>query len=353
MTGLRTRADELKALSELRAQIRREALDRPTPLLGLAILLFHVVVMLAGLAIFVASDPLWLRVPAIVLSTYGGLGIGMTGHNASHGAVTGAKRVDRALTYLTMTVFAGFSAHYWCHKHIRLHHSAPNNIGRDTDIDLLPFFALNEDEVRRAQGWQRRLYRVQHWLFPLAIGFNAMNLQRSGWLYLWRELRHGSGSRRQRMALWTDVGCLVLRVVLFLALPMLIWPPAAVIGVHMLREILNGYALFAGAAPAHFPAEAKFIKGDDAGFLTGQIHTTVNFRTGFWGRLVCLGAEYQIEHHLLPEANPLKMRRVSTIVEAFCSRHRYPYRRLGWAEGIVKSLGAVRQPKPVYQLCDL
>ena len=92
---------------------------------------------------------------------------------------------------------------------------------------------------------------------------------------------------------------------------------------------------------------------EDGGLLAGQIYTTVNFRTGFWGRLVCLGAEYQIEHHLLPEANPLKMRRISPIVEAFCRRHHYPYRQLGWAEGVVKSLRIVRHPKPVYRLGDL
>jgi fatty acid desaturase len=350
MARLQTRADELEALAELRAQIRREALDRQSPVLAVAILVFHLGVMLGGIAVFVASDLLWLRVIALVISTYGALGIGMTGHNASHYCVTGSKPVDRALTYLTMTVLHGISASFWRHKHVRLHHSAPNKIGLDTDIDLLPFFALNEDEVRAARGWRRRLYRVQHWVFPFAIGVNMMNLQIAGLCHIRQEMRrHG----RRGMAPWADLACVALHAALFLVLPALIWPVAPVIGFYLLREVLNGYTLFAVAAPAHFPPEAKFIKDEDCGLLAGQIYTTVSFRTGFWGRLVCLGAEYQIEHHLLPEANPLKMRRVSPIVEAFCRRHNYPYRRLGWAQGIVKSLRIMRQPKPVYRLGDL
>jgi fatty acid desaturase len=350
MARLQTRADELEALAELRAQIRREALDRQTPVLGLAILAFHLGIMLGGIAVFVAGDVLWLRVVALLISTYGALGIGMTGHNASHYGVTGSRPVDRALTYLTMTVLNGISATYWRHKHIRLHHSAPNNIGLDTDIDLLPFFALNEDEVRAARGWRRRLYRVQHWVFPIAIGANMMNLKISGLIHIRQEMRRRG---RRGMALRADLACLALHVALFLVLPALIWPVAPVIGFYLLREMLNGYIVFAAAAPAHFPPEAKFIKEEDGGLLAGQIYTTVNFRTGFWGRLVCLGAEYQIEHHLLPEANPLKMRRISPIVEAFCRRYHYPYRQLGWAEGVVKSLRIVRHPKPVYRLGDL
>jgi linoleoyl-CoA desaturase len=349
MAKLLTRADELKALAELRAQIRREALDRPTPVLSLAILLFHLVAMVGGMAVFVLGDPLWLRLVALWVSSYGALGIGMTGHNASHCGVTGSRRFDRVLVYLTMTVVHGISASYWIHKHVRLHHAAPNNIGHDTDIALMPFFALNEDEVGAAHGFWQRLYRIQHWLFPLVISINVLNLQVCGVMHLRQQWRQ----QRWRPVLWADPVCIALHVAIFLVLPSLIWSAVPVIGIYLLRLAINGYVVFAAAAPAHFPAEAKFIKGDDGGPLTVQTYTTVNFRTGFWGRLVCLGAEYQIEHHLLPEANPLKMRRVSSIVEAFCRDHHYPYRQLGWAEAIVKSLRVMREPKPVYRLSDL
>jgi fatty acid desaturase len=251
-----------------------------------------------------------------------------------------------------MTVLIGFSANYWWHKHIRLHHAAPNHIGIDSDIDLLPFFALNQDEIRDARGWRRQLFRVQHLIFPFCISLNSVNLQQTGIRYLIGEFRR---KKIRPARLWTDVACLCLHALLFLVGPALVWPLRDVVILWLLREALNGYALFAVAAPAHFPAEARFIRATagEPGFLAGQTYTTVSFRTGFWGRLVCLGAEYQIEHHLLPNANPLKMRRVSEIVEAFCLQHGYPYRRLGWGEAIVKALRVVGDPKPVHHLGDL
>lgn len=156
---------------------------------------------------------------------------------------------------------------------------------------------------------------------------------------------------RQHSASWVDIACLGAHVALFIVVPALIWPLWQALGFYVLRDVLNGYTVFASAAPAHFPAEARFVKVDSRARspLASQIYTTVNFRTGSWGRLVCLGAEYEIEHDLLSQANPLKMRQVSKIVEAFCRRHDFPYRQLGWGEGIVKALQVVAKPKRVYR----
>jgi hypothetical protein len=35
------------------------------------------------------------------------------------------------------------------------------------------------------------------------------------------------------------------------------------------------------------------------------------------------------------------------VVEAFCRRHGYPYRRLGWAGIVGQTLRVFREPKPV------
>jgi fatty acid desaturase len=123
----------------------------------------------------------------------------------------------------------------------------------------------------------------------------------------------------------------------------------------MLRMMLGGYAMFAAFAPAHFPAEAIFVKedGQELGLLSRHLYTTVNFRTGPLGTLVCSGVQYQIEHHLLPDANQHHHARVSQIVEEFCRRHGYPYRTLGWWEAIVKSVLALRTLKPVYRTSEL
>lgn len=85
-------------MPELRAELHAEGLDRQTPGLALAIPAMHVILMFGGLAVFVFAEPLWLRLVALAFSTYGAASVGMTGHNASHYAVTGHKTVNRAPT---------------------------------------------------------------------------------------------------------------------------------------------------------------------------------------------------------------------------------------------------------------
>lgn len=52
MLPLRTEVDELKALLELRDKLRCAGLDKPTPFLALTLLLFHLILMLGGIAGF-------------------------------------------------------------------------------------------------------------------------------------------------------------------------------------------------------------------------------------------------------------------------------------------------------------
>jgi linoleoyl-CoA desaturase len=80
---------------------------------------------------------------------------------------------------------------------------------------------------------------------------------------------------------------------------------------------------------------------------TAQIGATVNFRTGWFGRFVCSGLEYQIEHHLFPNISHTRLPEVSLLVRDYCRLHGVPYRTLGWAEAVFKSVAVFIVPKPV------
>jgi hypothetical protein len=71
----------------------------------------------------------------------------------------------------------------------------------------LPFFALSQEDLQRATGWQRQLHRVQHLLFPFAVSLNMLNLKIWGIRHLVSELK---GPRRWRRDLWADIGCVAL-----------------------------------------------------------------------------------------------------------------------------------------------
>ena len=351
--GAMSRAEELQALRELRELVETEKLNDPTPAPALAILALHLTTLCAGLAAFLLLDQVAIRLLGLAVSFYGGLGVALSGHNASHCSLTCSRGIDRVLTYLCFPVVHGVSATYWYQKHVRAHHLAPNTPGIDTDIELLPFFAMSEDEVAAATGWQRKLFSIQHWLFPIFIALIVPNLQAYGLRYLAGELR--APGRRRRIAAWVDAACIAGHLAAFIVVPAFFWPLWQVLACYALREIVNGYLLFSIAAPAHFPLEARFVHPRDDGpsLIAGQICTTVNFRAGFLLWLITQGAEHQIEHHVLPAANPLRLARVRALVEPFCARHGLPYQIMGWGEAVIKSVTAMRHPRPVRIVDDL
>jgi linoleoyl-CoA desaturase len=330
---------EFRALrSELQALYRHP--DATRQLLELAA---HVAMMLAGGALFFAVDAPWLRLAGVLLSALGCLGISTSSHTASHDALLRSRRGNRLLVQLGFPFLLMVSATYWYHKHLVVHHPAPNVIGVDEDVNLAPF-AFSRDDQRG--GWLRRwLLRWQGLLFPLALALNAFNVQRQGVVFLARKL----WSRRRKARHWRDLGLMLLHVAAFYAAPMAAFGVTEVLGFHLLRSALLGYLIFAALGAAHFPAEAAAV---DPSQLRGdhvllQTATTVNFKAGPFGRLLCAGVDYQIEHHLFPGLGHTHYRRMAPQVEAFCRAHGYPYRVMSWRAAVWKSLRAMATPRPV------
>jgi fatty acid desaturase len=336
----------LESFDALRTEFgRRGFFERDTARI-IGQLLLHVGTAVAGLALFVSSESPPVRAVATLLWATGLLGIGTNAHTASHYATSRRRWVNEALVFLGYPVTLGFSATYWWHKHVAVHHKNPNIVGLDDDIDLMPFFAITDMDRDRATGIARRYYALQWLLLPIALGLNGYNVQRQGALHLLRAL--GDPTRR-RAAHWIDLGCHAAHVVLWLGLPMLLFAPPQVVAFYLFRNAIMGYALFVAFAPAHFPAEAtcSLDGGEGTPFALRQTAASLDFRTGPVGRLVCSGVEYQIEHHLFSGMSHTRYPEASRLVEEFCAHHGYPYRRLGWLEALGKSLAVFVEPKRV------
>ena len=239
------------------------------------------------------------------------------------------------------------SATYWYHKHLAVHHPAPNVIGIDEDINLAPLFAFSSDDQRggRLRRW---LHRWHGLLFPLALAFNAFNVQRQGVVFLARKL----GSRRRKARHWRDLALMLLHLVVFYALPMAAFGVTDVLVFNLVRSVLLGYLIFAALGAAHFPAEAVAVDSSQArgDHVLLQTATTVNFKAGPFGRLLCAGVDYQIEHHLFPGLGHTHYRRMAPRVEAFCRAQGYPYRVMSWRAAVWKSLRAMGTPRPVVRV---
>ncbi len=338
-----------ETFSTLLAIVKERGPHEPKTARTLADLVSLLGMTLGGIAVFLLSGNVAIKAAAMFISTCGCLGISTIAHTASHYTAFRKKWPNRFLTYFGYPFFFGVSASYWWNKHCVVHHPTPNLIGKDDDIDLSPFFAITDD--RWNKGPFRFLHRVQWLLIPVALSFNEFNIQRSGWVFLIKKLR----DRHERKAShWIDVAALLSHWATWVLLPMLFFAPIDVIGFYVLRMALMGYAMFIGFAPAHFPPEAEAAEADQktADFILRQTATTVNFRTGRFGALLCGGVEYQIEHHLFPWIPPYYYPELSKTVSEFCRQHGYPYRTLGWGEGTWKSLAVFYRPKRVLARLD-
>jgi linoleoyl-CoA desaturase len=310
---------------------------------------FHVAMNLGGAALYFAAPEGaaggWLACAGALASSLGCLGISTNAHTASHDAIFRGRAANQALVHAGFPFLLMVSANYWNHKHLVVHHPVPNVIGLDDDIDLAPVFAFSEDEYARARGWQRLLFRWQWLIFPFALALNGLNAQRQGAVFLYRKLR----SSRRKPRHFVDLGLLLAHVAVFWALPMAFLPAGEVLLFHLARMVLLGYAMFAAFGAAHFPEEAvavdkRLAKSD---YVLLQTATTVNFTTGPFGRLLCSGVDFQIEHHLFPEFSHTHYPKMAPRMQAFCREHGYPYRTLGWGEAVWKSLAAMARPRPV------
>ena len=338
-------------LGELRDELRASGFfEKPTTRILTELTIF-LLIMLVGLVGYLVTESLLLKASAVMVFTLGSLGVTINTHTSSHYATSDRRWVNEFLTYFGYPFLVGFSATYWWHKHVVRHHPSPNVIGLDDDVDLQPLFAVNTAEMHARSALLRGYYRAQWLVVPIAIFLNSFNLELSGWRHLIGALRDPT---RRRIMHWIDLAALCLQWLLWIVLPMFIWSPAHVCLFYLLRRGLISYAFFAVFVPAHFPPEAMFIdrESKDADLMLLQTSTTVNFRTGIIGRLLCAGVNYQIEHHLFPGMSHVHYAQASRIIEAYCRSHGYPYRTLGWGEAVVKSLLVFYRPKPVHTLVN-
>lgn len=120
----------------------------------------------------------------------------------------------------------------------------------------------------------------------------------------------------------------------FLLLPALFFPlgPTAAVSVllnSVLAEILTNLHTFLIVVPNHAGDDLHRFDApttDRAEFYVRQVLGSTNFRTGGALNDFLHGfLNYQIEHHLWPDASPLLYQRAAPEVRAICARHGVPY----------------------------
>lgn len=330
----------------LKNELRQKGLSDPTPVKALLIYGLHTSLLIGGSYAYLKSKSKPMKFLALLASTYGGLGMTTAAHTASHFTTTTNRTLDRGLTFLGFTSLLGVSERFWRNKHVVNHHLNPNNEELDGDFQLMPLFALKEDDYEKLK--KNIYYKNQYYVFLLSLALNAFNVQKNSWSYGFKNIDY------KNKYFYIDIICLISHFILWLILPGYLFGYKKAIKFYVFRNILLGYGMFAAFAPAHFPQEAKLfdINMKEKKFIERQVYTTINFKTGFLGWLVCNGVEFQIEHHLMPNINPLMYKKIRPYIKLFCEENNLPYYETTWLNAIYKSLLILKEPKPVYKTND-
>src|SRR5260370_3890356 len=158
----------IEVVGELQREFARRGWDKKATNRIVFELSIHVAIALAGIAIFRTCHNPAVRVLGILISSFGCMGVGTNTHTSTHYGTSNKRWVNEALSYLGYPMFLGLSATYWWHKHVVLHHPAPNVVGVDSDADLFPWFAITADEVHTSSRLRRFYYEhLQFWRLPV------------------------------------------------------------------------------------------------------------------------------------------------------------------------------------------
>ncbi len=278
---------------------------------------------LYGLLVFAAAT--WWQ--AALLSALLGLvmaGIGFNvGHDGSHEAFSSRRILNR----LAANAFdlMGASSCVWRVKHNRLHHTAPNVIGMDDDINIAPIGRLAPQQRHR---W---FHRLQHfYLWPL-YGMLPLkwNLMDDFLAVAKGKIGPNPFERPRGATLAMFVGGKVVFFALAIGIPALFHPLWVVLLFYVTTSFVLGVTLSVVFQLAHCVEEAEFPGAEATGsdWSKRQLDSTVDFAprsrllTWYLG-----GLNYQVEHHLFPRVCHALYPQMAGVVREVCAEHGVPHR---------------------------
>jgi linoleoyl-CoA desaturase len=273
-----------------------------------------------------ASAPLAVALTISLALATAGIGFSVM-HDANHGAYARSPRVNRAWG-LTLDL-VGASSYVWTFKHNVRHHTYANIDGLDADIDAAPFLRLAPSQRRRA------FHRHQHLYAWLLYGVLAVK-----WWFVddvLDLLRGRIGQLPFPRPRGGELAAVVAGKAVFVAwsaaIPALVFRSFWVAPLYLLGALTLGVVLATVFQLAHTVPESEFHAAGagahrmPASWAEHQVRATVDFAPS--NRLLGWyvgGLNFQIEHHLFPDACHVHYPALAAIVEAACVEHGVPYR---------------------------
>lgn len=245
--------------------------------------------------------------------------IAFLGHDAAHRQIFVSGRWNDWTSLILGDLLVGMSYGWWRHKHTR-HHSNPNKLGADPDIEL-PVITVTAESAARHGGPVGTWLRGHQGLlfFPILL-FEGLSLHASSIrrVFTRDRLEHRG----------VEIGFLAVRMIGYLTLVFLVLSPGIAFVFLTVQLGLFGFYMGIAFAPNHkgMPIVPHDVTLD---FFRRQVMMSRNIR-GPWILDVAMGGlNHQIEHHLFPSMPRPHLRRAAPLVRAYCGQQGVPYTETG------------------------
>ena len=234
-------------------------------------------------------------------------------HEAAHRQILMAGPKNDLLARI-LAAFCGLSYSWWDSKHSR-HHSNPNKVGKDPDIDPDTISFL-QDDAAQSRGFVRMITKRQGWLFFPLLTLEGLNLHKHSFMHIF-----GRGPVKARAQ---EITMILSRFVLLFVPLFMFLPLGKAFAFYGVMIAVFGVYMGASFAPNHkgMPVIDPNARLD---FFSKQVHTSRNIRGGWWATWLMGGLNYQIEHHLFPSMARPHLAKTRVIVREFCETNNVPY----------------------------
>ena len=269
-----------------------------------------------SVAVLTLVDSIWLQMLNAAFLAFVIVQISFVGHDLGHKQVFRSSRNNDILG-LFVSFLIGINRTWWVEKHNE-HHSNPNDLDMDPDIEL-PVVAFSEDQARGMNGVARLIVRYQAFLFYPLVCFEGFVLKLSGIRYMFGNRLMFPVAEPLMMA--GHIGFYTGLVLL--SLP--VWQALLFIAVNQLA-----IGLYIGSTFAPNHKGMLMLDGNtQLDFLRKQVLTSRNVKSSPINDFIYGGLNYQIEHHLFPSMPRNRLKQAQKIVMPFCEEHSISYHETG------------------------
>lgn len=161
-------------------------------------------------------------------------------HEGGHYSLTGYIPIDRALQVVLYGVGCGMSGSWWRNQHNK-HHSMPQKIGHDVDLNTLPLVAFTEKVVKKIGMSMKWWIRLQAFMFPVL----TTSLVALGWQF-YLHPRHVIRTKN-----WAELAAMITRYTLWTVLVTSKFGLAQSVGMYLLQNWLAANYIFINFAVSH------------------------------------------------------------------------------------------------------